>query len=842
MIRTITILLLTIVFSYTSQAQFTIQYGDNLINEIVEVGEVHNYTFTAEAGDIIWIRMRDIEEVDAHFRLFNDEDSLIAEDFDIGGLANFSDILLEKAGTYLIQAFDHVKHAPLTYGNDVGRYGISLQKLNTPGYGTWLPHFVNFDDSIRATTAVNVFNFNGEEGDLMFAQMRALTSHLECEFFLYSYDGEMLMQSKRSGRLAQTQLSLPYTGSYHLYITDKGGNDADLFGFSLQMLNRLDGYPSISCGQSEQGYLSTLAARYPYRLDMQEGDQGILQMRSPNGSIEMSFEVYDESGNLLVDETGSDKMVGVELSAQEDRTYLVIVEDKHGNDFGPYGMHFELVTGQLCAEEILCETQNAFEHSLEVPAQLKSYQIYGIEGEPYAFDLREVDKELEPYLRLYDAAGNMLQEKHGSIKVNIEDQFPHTGQFLLLIGDRSGNDLGNYTLISNGSTGEIYMPDTVTIEPGQECVEIICESNAKVASYEWNNGEQSPTIKYCGPEGLVTVQVVFENGCTGSGETFVAIKDQPCQMIDFNGFVAGAIPGDQLGMVMISAANKKGPGVATIFPSGDPPKHSEDLGTPNADFGGPGKGKGGKKDNEGANSTAQEKVLIIAENVVDRDGDGILDMPDDNTGGGTLIFDFPEAIHLRSLKVIDIENEGSKIELYGGSKKLKTIPLGPLGDNSVQTIDIDVSGVSKMEVRLKGSGAIDDIVYCTSYDLAPFTRNHRQNSSSGPNASAEVDAERGAEELIVQGSANNTLHSEEDAIVYPNPTADLFHVGLGPTFESPVELSIFNMTGSLVYQKQKINPIVQQILSIDDFNFPSGIYLLELKSQTHQQTLRLLKR
>ena len=176
-------------------------------------------------------------------------------------------------------------------------------------------------------------------------------------------------------------------------------------------------------------------------------------------------------------------------------------------------------------------------------------------------------------------------------------------------------------------------------------------------------------------------------------------------------------------------------------------------------------------------------------------------------------------------------------------KKLKTIPLGPLGDNSVQTIDIDVSGVSKMEIRLKGSGAIDDIVYCTSSDLAPFARNHKQSSTGDLSAIAEVDEERSAEELTIQATTQQTtLDSREDAIVYPNPATDLFLVGLGTAFDSPVELSILNVTGSLVYQKQKIDPIAQQILSIDDFDFPPGIYLIALKSQTHQQTLRLLKR
>jgi len=111
------------------------------------------------------------------------------------------------------------------------------------------------------------------------------------------------------------------------------------------------------------------------------------------------------------------------------------------------------------------------------------------------------------------------------------------------------------------------------------------------------------------------------------------------------------------------------------------------------------------------------KVLIMAENLVDANADGIIDDPDDaDLRNAPFTFDFsgfgPGVFTVDSIDVMDVEasaEEPAFIELYNGASLLDTVPIPPTGNNAVATIPVGVSNVTMMVVTLQGSGAIDNI-------------------------------------------------------------------------------------------------------------------------------------
>ncbi|MEM9212789.1 MAG: SGNH/GDSL hydrolase family protein [Cyanobacteria bacterium P01_F01_bin.150] len=98
-------------------------------------------------------------------------------------------------------------------------------------------------------------------------------------------------------------------------------------------------------------------------------------------------------------------------------------------------------------------------------------------------------------------------------------------------------------------------------------------------------------------------------------------------------------------------------------------------------------------------------VLIISE-----DGDSA--DPDDNAKGGTLMFDWDGTVSVESLGLLDIEESGGMVTLYGADDNavLATIDIPGLGDNSLQSLDIGIADIGKMDVFLAGSGAITEII------------------------------------------------------------------------------------------------------------------------------------
>lgn len=195
------------------------------------------------------------------------------------------------------------------------------------------------------------------------------------------------------------------------------------------------------------------------------------------------------------------------------------------------------------------------------------------------------------------------------------------------------------------------------------------------------------------------------------------------QRIDFEQAPAGAQVSSVtstggFGPVLVSGANPLLPGAnaAILFDSSNPTGGDFDLGTPNEDFGGPGIGAGGGLGSPFVNQWPQGNLLIVAADLVDADGDQLVDDPDDAENAGTSIeLDFA-AIHevdLESITVIDFEPKqtNATITLFdpaGASVGTYMVPTP--GDNGVTTIDFTgVQRVRRAVIWLDGSGAIDDI-------------------------------------------------------------------------------------------------------------------------------------
>ena len=156
--------------------------------------------------------------------------------------------------------------------------------------------------------------------------------------------------------------------------------------------------------------------------------------------------------------------------------------------------------------------------------------------------------------------------------------------------------------------------------------------------------------------------------------------------------------------VAIRAENRHSqhPDMAIRFDSGRPTGGDADLRTP-------GSGKN--------NDKAMQGILIIAENAVDRNGDGLVDNPDDEARGGFIEFTFMTPASLEELKMIDVEESNVRIVYLNEDGTDSILPVPALGDNSVQTFKPQTPTIDGFRVEFKGSGAIDEIVICRDKEL-----------------------------------------------------------------------------------------------------------------------------
>ncbi|MEW9920716.1 Hint domain-containing protein [Marimonas sp. MJW-29] len=156
--------------------------------------------------------------------------------------------------------------------------------------------------------------------------------------------------------------------------------------------------------------------------------------------------------------------------------------------------------------------------------------------------------------------------------------------------------------------------------------------------------------------------------------------------IDFNAFPAGTLIDDDYlrpDGVRVSATDPVAQ--AMIFDSESPT--GDDRGLASGTLGG---------------------MLILSE-----DGDGA--NPDASAAGGSIFFDFEQNVRIKSLSfknILDPVGEGTRMIFYGADGAvMENHFVDPTGEGGERTVQLFVEGVARMEVRLEGAGAIDNLTF-----------------------------------------------------------------------------------------------------------------------------------
>ncbi|MEM8485527.1 MAG: T9SS type A sorting domain-containing protein [Bacteroidota bacterium] len=215
--------------------------------------------------------------------------------------------------------------------------------------------------------------------------------------------------------------------------------------------------------------------------------------------------------------------------------------------------------------------------------------------------------------------------------------------------------------------------------------------------------------------------------------TFMAIGAQgvvaQTQVIDFEQYETGEILTYVAGSegysgIAVSATHPACPtrNAAIIFDSSCPGGCSgddDDLGTPNASFGGPGTGTGGAAGSGYENDTALGNLLVVHQFCSDLNSSPVAN-PQDFGGNATVHLTFPTDVTITELTTLDVEgSETLQIDFFDeagnavgfanpivtGDNGKAILAAMPLGGNAT------VSAVRTMSITRQGSGALDNIVF-----------------------------------------------------------------------------------------------------------------------------------
>ncbi len=160
---------------------------------------------------------------------------------------------------------------------------------------------------------------------------------------------------------------------------------------------------------------------------------------------------------------------------------------------------------------------------------------------------------------------------------------------------------------------------------------------------------------------------------------------------DGNALGLGTVIDDEyagFGVTLSEASGRK----LLVFDTANPTGGDTDLRTPGSGFG---------------NTFALGNVLIISE-------DGDESDPDDNAGGGTIVFDFDDEVSVQAADLLDIDSdEGAIVRAYdAGGTLIAEVNAEASGNNSYQSVAVGAAGVRRLEVAFSSSGALAGLVFC----------------------------------------------------------------------------------------------------------------------------------
>ncbi len=207
-----------------------IAFGQTLSESISPTAQMDTYTFSANAGDKVLVRMSRLSgDLVLQVRLYGPGGTKLCEAYNALP-AEIAACTLPSSGAYSILATDLL-------GTRTGDYSLYLQRLNNPGGAIPIAFCQTLTESISPTAQMDTYTFSANAGDKVLVRMSRLSGDLVLQVRLYDPGGTKLCEAYNSLPAEIASCTLPSTGAYSILASDLLGARSGNYSLYLQRLN-----------------------------------------------------------------------------------------------------------------------------------------------------------------------------------------------------------------------------------------------------------------------------------------------------------------------------------------------------------------------------------------------------------------------------------------------------------------------------------------------------------------------------------------------------------------------------------------------------------------------------
>ena len=430
-------------------SQTPIDCDGDVTGSINPATDIDLYTFNADPGDIVIIRMqRDGSSVTPKILLTGPG----VNETNIGSFSEAARIgaLQLSGGTYTIFASDDGS-------NSTGNYGLSVQIIK-PECAVQLNCTSDISASLSHAAEIDAYTFQVTgQNEFLIARMMQDLSTVVSRLELYGEGSSDMLGNTVTPGTTSTAERLDAAGleqgTYVLLAFDSDGDRKGNYGLSLQSV-KADCADPIGCTSDISATLSHKAEIDAYTFEVNGQNEFVIaRMMQDLSTIESRLELYrDGSPGKL----GTTKITGTTSTAErldaeglEQGTYVLLAFDSDGDRKGNYGLSLQSVKAD-CADPIGCtsDISATLSHKAEIDAY--TFEVNGQNEFVIARMMQDLST-IESRLELYrDGSPGKL----GTTKITgttstaerLDAEGLEQGTYVLLAFDSDGDRKGNYGL------------------------------------------------------------------------------------------------------------------------------------------------------------------------------------------------------------------------------------------------------------------------------------------------------------------------------------------------------------------------------------------------------------
>ena len=477
-------------------------FGETKTGNISKPGEKGNYSFNANAGDVIFSRMSSSWSSDPNLKLFApDGTQLISKS---GYEYVEFNTTLQITGNYILQA-------GVLQGDSTGNYGVFLQRTNNPGNATPFSFGSTLTGNISLKGEYQSYSFSGNSGDVIFSRMSSSWSS-DPNIKIYSPDGSQLI-SKSGYENVELNITLPSNGTYTLLAGDLNGLNTGSYGVFLQRPNNPGNATPFLFGSTHSGDITHYGEYQSYSFSGNSGD-AIFSRMSSTWSSDPNIKIYSPDGSQLISKSGYEN-VELNITLPSNGTYTLLAGDLNGLNTGSYGVFLQRPNNPGNATPFLFGST----HSGDIThyGEYQSYSFSGNSGDAI-FSRMSSTWSSDPNIKIYSPDGSQLISKSGYENVELNITLPSNGTYTLLAGDLNGlnsgsygvflqrvNNPGNATPFSFGST----LTGNISFNGEYQSYSFSGKSGDIIYSRMSSTWRSDPNMKLYSPDGI---QLISRSG------------------------------------------------------------------------------------------------------------------------------------------------------------------------------------------------------------------------------------------------------------------------------------------------------------------------------------------